>query len=369
MKILVLNYEYPPIGGGAAPVAADISRHLAMEGHNVSVVTMAFRDLPRMETVDGVKIHRVKCLRTKAFVSYPWEQLSYLISARGYLKALLQKEQFDIAYVHFVVPTGVLGVWLKKRYKLPFVLSTHGSDVPGHNKNRFQLMHTLLKGAWKKICSEAWVVTAPSDYLRELIWKNDPSVRCEIVPNGIETNVYRQGPKDKSILTLSRLQEHKGVQDVIRAFSAKRPDSWTLTIAGDGPYRAELEKLAAENGVEKSVSFTGWIESKSEQLISILAKASVFVSMSRFESFGLSAAEAIASGCVAVLSDIPAHRFFQQFGAILVPLDDPAALEQALEEAMQRTPTLPDNTERLDWSGIVKNLESYLVDAAKSKNG
>ena len=95
MKILVLNYEYPPIGGGAAPVAADISRHLAMEGHDVSVVTMAFRDLPRMETVDGVKIHRVKCLRSKAFVSYPWEQLSYLISARGYLKSLLQKEQFD----------------------------------------------------------------------------------------------------------------------------------------------------------------------------------------------------------------------------------------------------------------------------------
>ena len=132
-----------------------------------------------------------------------------------------------------------------------------------------------LKGVWKKICSEAWVVTAPSDYLRELIWKNDPSVRCEIVPNGIETNVYRQGPKEKSILTLSRLQEHKGVQDVIRAFSAKKPEAWTLTIAGDGPYRAELEKLEAENGVEKSVAFTGWIESKSEQLISRITSYNV----------------------------------------------------------------------------------------------
>lgn len=367
MKILVLNYEYPPIGGGASPVAADISRHLVLAGHDVAVVTMAFGDLPHLESVDGVTIHRVKCLRTKAFVCYPWEQLTYLISARRYIKALLRTERFEAVHVHFVVPTGVLGVWLKRRYSLPFVLTTHGSDVEGYNKNRFQLMHKLLRRPWKKICSEAYCVTAPSEYLRELIWKSDPTVSCEIVPNGIETSSYLQGPKEMSILTLSRLQPHKGVQDVIRAFAKINPEKWILTVAGDGPYRAELETLVSACDISNKVCFNGWIENKSYKLKEVLARASVFVSMSRFESYGISVAEAIASGCNVILSDIPAHRFFQQFGATLVSLDDPAALEIALRENMQKTPPVSENNDALDWSGIVKKLEDLLVCATKSE--
>ena len=49
MKILVLNYEYPPIGGGGASVSRDIAVHLVELGHEVVVVTMKYGDLPRSE--------------------------------------------------------------------------------------------------------------------------------------------------------------------------------------------------------------------------------------------------------------------------------------------------------------------------------
>ena len=368
MKILTLNYEYPPIGGGAAPVAADIARHLSARGHEVHVVTMAFCDLPLHETKDGVEIFRVKCLRAKAYVSYPWEQLSYLLMAGRFLKKHLKTHTYDAVHVHFIFPTGVLGVWLKKRYGLPFVITAHGSDVEGYNQNRFGLMHKLLRGPWKRICAQAYGVTAPSEYLRGLILKSDSSVRCSIVPNGIETDAYARGPKEKTVLTLCRLQPHKGVQDVIRAFAAIDHTGWKLRVVGDGPYRAELEQLAAECGLGGSVEFTGWVEGKSEKLRDILAHAGVFVSMSRFESFGVSAAEAVASGCAVTLSDIPTHRYFTSFGASLVPLDEPEALNQALSAAMRQGATVPD-VEALDWRGIVRTLEALLERARGAKEG
>ena len=366
MKILVLNYEYPPIGGGAAPVAADLSRHLAALGHGVDVVTMAFGDLPMEETVDGVHIFRVKCLRTKAFVCYPWEQLTYLFAAKRFLRRRLKTQKYDVAHVHFIFPTGLLGLWLKKNCGLPFVVTAHGSDVEGYNQNRFRFLHKLLRKPWKKVCASAECVTAPSPFLQQLIWKSDPSVRCEIVPNGIETAAYLRGPKEKTVLTLCRLQQHKCVQNVVRAFSALAPDGWTMCVAGDGPYRPELEKLASDCGVPEKIRFSGWIDSKSPALKETLGSASVFVSMSRFESFGISAAEAVASGCNTVLSDIPAHRFFASFGAALVPLDDTAALEAALLQAMEKPPEPPENLEALDWRGIVKKLEGLLLSAAKN---
>lgn len=49
MNILVLNYEYPPLGGGAAPVSRDISEQLAAAGNKVTVVTMGFKNLPYHE--------------------------------------------------------------------------------------------------------------------------------------------------------------------------------------------------------------------------------------------------------------------------------------------------------------------------------
>ena len=110
------------------------------------------------------------------------------------------------------------------------------------------------------------------------------------------------------------------------------------SAAADGIDHRRLEKIAADCGVSDKVQFLGWIDNKSDLLKETLARASVFASMSRFESFGISAAEAVASGCRVVLSDIPAHRQFAAFGAAFVPLEDGAALQSALQTAMGMQP-------------------------------
>jgi hypothetical protein len=65
MRILTLNYEFPPLGGGASPVSYELSRELVSQGHAIDLVTMGFDGLPSHETVDGINVYRVPCLRKR----------------------------------------------------------------------------------------------------------------------------------------------------------------------------------------------------------------------------------------------------------------------------------------------------------------
>jgi glycosyltransferase involved in cell wall biosynthesis len=125
MNILVLNYEYPPIGGGAAPVAKSTAEMLATLGHKVVVITMSYRGLPAYEIVNGVEIYRLQCRRSKANICYPWEQLTYIFAAKRFLRKHLSSYSYDVCHTHFIIPTGMIAYWCKKKYGLPYVITAH----------------------------------------------------------------------------------------------------------------------------------------------------------------------------------------------------------------------------------------------------
>jgi glycosyltransferase involved in cell wall biosynthesis len=135
--VLVLNYEFPPLGGGASPVSYEIAKGYVASGFSVDVVTMAFGDLPRYEKRDGLTIYRVASGRRKKSVSTFWEQLAYLFSAFFTVRRLLSKKQYAFCHCHFLVPTGILALVIHRLYGLKFIVTSHGSDVPGHNIDRF----------------------------------------------------------------------------------------------------------------------------------------------------------------------------------------------------------------------------------------
>jgi len=130
-RVLVLNYEFPPLGGGASPVSYEIADRLSRTGDfDIDAVTMSYIGLPKYEEVNkNFRIHRVKCLRSKKEICHPWEQLTYLFF--GYFKCceLLKKSKFDICHCHFIIPTGVLAQKLKKKFGLEYIITAHGSNV------------------------------------------------------------------------------------------------------------------------------------------------------------------------------------------------------------------------------------------------
>src|SRR5688572_25503408 len=65
MKILVLCYEYPPLGGGGGRMAKSVAEQLAQQGHEVRVQTAGMRHLPERETVGGVEVFRTHSFRRR----------------------------------------------------------------------------------------------------------------------------------------------------------------------------------------------------------------------------------------------------------------------------------------------------------------
>lgn len=306
MKILVLNYEFPPVGCGGASVSYEMSRVLVNKGHDVTVVTMNYKDLPYYEVREGIKIYRVKCLRKRRDACKPFEQFTYLISCAKFLRQHLKANTYDINHTHFVFPTGVISLWLKWKYNLDYVITAHGSDVPGHNP-KFDKMFLVLKPIWKGIVRKAKYIVSPSIHLLDLIKDNEPLSNYRFIANGIYTQDYYSSKKNDEILVLCRLQKSKGVQNVIKAFAKVNKKNWILRIVGDGPYRRELEDMVQKLSLAESVIFEGWVENKSEKHLELLSKAKIYISASQFENCPISVLEALCSGSYPLLSNISAH--------------------------------------------------------------
>ncbi|MDH3284600.1 MAG: glycosyltransferase family 4 protein, partial [Acidobacteriota bacterium] len=213
MKILKLSYEFPPIGGGGAKVVAGLADELVRNGHEIELVTMGFRDLPAEEQVGGVRVHRVSCGRASESKCTAREAARYVLAARPVLARLLEKNSYDLVHTHFIFPDGVLA-WLEvARRDIPYIITAHGSDVPGYNPKRFfRAVHPVLRHLWKRVTRKARAIVSPSHELARLIKDSDPGTAVRVVPNGIDPRRFRPREKQSRILVATRFLERKGIQ-------------------------------------------------------------------------------------------------------------------------------------------------------------
>lgn len=366
MKILVLNYEFPPLGGGAAPVSYEIAKGYVKQGHNVSVVTTGFQDLPLKQEIGCMTIYRMKCRRAKKETCSPIEQASYLIAARRFLKNHLKHNSYDICHTHFIIPTGVLALWLNKKYHLPYIITAHGSDVPGFNPDRFTLLHKFTKPLLRKICSGAKSITAPSQYLADLIEEKIGKYDVTVIPNGAQNFAQTTSKKTKSIVTCGRLLPRKGFQLIINTFKKIKKPEWKLYIIGEGPYRADLEQLARS---DNRIIFTGWLNNKEQAFRTILNQATIFSLLSSSESQGIVYIEAMSCSCAILAPDSTACKeTVDKTCGYLVDLSKEEIIEQKLRHLMDdidKTITMGKNARKryehmFEYTKIIPKYEKLL---------
>ena len=327
MKILMLNYEYPPLGGGASSVTKSLAEELIKLGHNVDVVTMGFKGLKQKEEINGVNIYRVPSIRKEQSVCQTHEMFSYCFSAYRFLPKLLKENKYDINHTHFIIPTGIVS-YLKKS-KLPYVITSHGSDVPGHNPNRFSFQHELLKPFWRKIVKNAERVITPTNYLKNLIFKNVDADNVTVIPHGFDISSFNFNPKKKEdkILLVSRLFEFKGFQYFLDGIKYLDID-YEINIVGEGPYKEALIKKAKL--VKANVNFLGWLDNNSLEFKELYEKSSIFVFPSAAESFGTVLLEAMASGCAIITTNTTGCREVVGNTGLLIRPKNPEDISKAL---------------------------------------
>jgi glycosyltransferase involved in cell wall biosynthesis len=324
MRILSLVYEYPPVGGGGAAVAAALNHALVLNGDQVDVVTSAMRDLPRRETVDGVEVYRASCWRRHRHYTTFIELGTTLHTAYALAARLIREQRPHLIHTHFAFPSGIVAHRLWKQFGIPYVLTAHGSDIPGYNPDRFRILHRLMLPLWRRIVRDATAVTSPSNFLANLLRKSLDRDVC-VIPNGYAPDVHHGQPKRTLVLVVARLFPRKGVQHFIESLRGQRLD-WEIVVAGDGPYMGHLQKLAKDVGVP--VKFLGFVDKFTLRRLYEEARILVFPSIR--ENFPMVLLEAMDAGCAIITTDAEGCAEVVGDAGVVVKKGDAVEIRRAL---------------------------------------
>ena len=303
MRILLCNYEYPPLGGGGGVASADIAEELA-KTHHVTVLTSQGHGLARREVVNGVDLVRVPvCGRNARSTASLASMLSYVPLAIREGNWLVRSESFDVVNTHFVIPTGPAGDHIARRAGIPNVLTVHGGDLYDPSKFLSPHRHAVLRTTVRRQLQRADAVVAQSRNTEQNVhryYTHDLSV--EIIPLGIKPippgEALRAAfgiPDDAVVMvTIGRLVARKGVDTLIETARRAAVPNLHLVVIGEGPLSSKLAAQAAESGVSSKVHFPGFVSQADKY--GLLRAADFYVSASLHEGFGLVFLEAMACG-------------------------------------------------------------------------
>lgn len=368
---------YPTYGGSGA-VATELGMALAARGHEVHFITyrQPFR-LPRF--LPRVYLHEVDVGKYPLF-EYPPYDLALAVR----MHEVVRSHKLDLLHVHYAIPHAT-SAWIAKEMlrkdgdDITVITTLHGTDITlvGQDRSYYPITRFSIEKSDR--------ITAVSVFLKRETIAAFGCTGCdvEVIHNFIDPDVYRRGryaaqlrdvAGDKKVLIhVSNFREVKRVRDVVRIFARVQQEIPSiLVMVGDGPDRADAEEEAREQGLADSVHFLGKIDT----VAPLLASSDLFLIPSNFESFGLSALEALACGVPVVGSNaggLP-EVVVEGVTGMLRPVGDLDAMVKAGIEILGDTQrwramseaAAADARARFSRDEIVSKYEALYVDAIAS---
>jgi glycosyltransferase involved in cell wall biosynthesis len=338
MNLLLINYEYPPIGGGAATATWNMSHELVQQGHHVIILTAAYKELQGWHKEKGVQIYRCWALRQLKDRSTLLEQLSFVISATFVLNKVIINYDIEGIIVFFSMPCGPLGLWGKVLKRIPYIISLRGGDVPGVEK-RVIWLHRLLKPIRQLILKHSQTIVANSFSLKKIAQQTDP-FPISIIPNGVDSNFFYPISHQNPIfqfLFVGRFQSQKNLFFLLNQLSLlknKQNIPFQCGLVGDGHLKAALQKYALELNLASTLVWHGW--QLKEQLRHLYQQSDCLLNLSLYEGMSNVILEAMACGLPIIASQVIGNDAVVQHGktGYLVDLENQDDCQKALQSLL-----------------------------------
>lgn len=342
MRLLMLNNEYPPIGGGTATANYYVIRQLAEQGFNVDLVTSTpGGNTYEVETLSPTaRVFRVPINNKNPHYQSERELLTYIYNAFFFIRTLYRGNDpsYDLCHAWSGLPAGALALLLKWKRNLPYIVGLRGSDVPNYDV-RYTWLYPLLKPPLAQIWGGASAITANSYELRNLALEFRPKEHIEVIPNGVDLGRFQALPltpkgegEPFKILCVARLVERKGIGDLILAakYMRQHKTNFKMIFVGRGDKEQEFRaQVEAEN-------LSDWIEFRGMVLHfdvpAVYNEADVFVLPSLNEGMSNAVLEAMASGLPIVTTYTGGTAEMLRGNGIVIPKQSPDAIAKALLE-------------------------------------
>lgn len=327
ISILVLTSTFPRWRGDVEPpFVHELARRLT-DSFDVHLLAPHAPGSKRREILDGVHVHRFR------YAPSVLERLAYQGGILANLKKspllfglvpfflsaqllaaihLLMRQPIQVIHAHWIFPQGMIALLARtlSHSKAKVLCTSHGGDLYGLKGAVFSRVNRMVADA----CDHLTVVSR--SMRGDLMKLGVESRKVSIIPMGVDLRHRFVPPavpsSTESLLFVGRLVEKKGLRYLLAAMPKilKRFPRTHLTVAGDGPSRLELEKLASDLGLRARVRFLGAL--KNEELPAVYQRAgfvifpSVVSADGDREGFGLVLVEALGCGCACVVTDLPA---------------------------------------------------------------
>ena len=305
MKILVLSHEYPPIGGGGARAIEDLCRGLTRRGHEIQILTTHFGDLPRVETLEGVKIFRLPCGRRVLYRARLSEMGRYVMGGFWAGLSLIRKWQPHVIHVHFAVPAEALGWALSRLTGLPYIITTQLGDVPGGAPQKTAAWFRWIFPFTPPIWRSAAAVVAVSEFTRRLVLRHYP-VEVRIIPNGFDLSSApqreRRTGEPPRIVWAGRFAAEKNPLKIVSTLAQLNDLPWQCVLIGDGQEKAHVAQAITRAGLDERFTLPGWLPQ--EEVMNWFARSDILFMPSLAEGLPLVGVQALASGLAIVASHI-----------------------------------------------------------------
>ncbi len=296
----MLNYEFPPIGGGAANAHLCLLKQYAGNSSlTVDVLTSApMPGLINEYFADNITIYKVGLHKKQLHHWRKTEIIEWLFKAGFHYRRLLRENDYDFAHAFSGFPTG----WLPYRsnHKLPYIISLRGSDVPGEHA-RLKLDYKILGPAFHAIWKKASSLVACSEGLKNRALKFMPSAAIDVIPNGVDIELFKPSettPEQQTVrlLTVGRLSVTKRVEILIDSVDilSRQGCKVCFKIVGGGQMLQKLKQIVHEKNLYSMIEITGRFDA--EDMPNIYRQNDIFISASKLEGMSNAMLEAMASG-------------------------------------------------------------------------
>ncbi|MBT3315607.1 MAG: glycosyltransferase family 4 protein [Anaerolineae bacterium] len=376
MRILLLTYELPPVGGGGGRVAQDIAEGLSERGHEIIIITSHLKGLPKEEILDGgIRVIRVPSLRREAFRAGFLTMGAYILSGFWAGLRLTGKWHPDVIHVHFAVPTGVLAWALSRLRKIPYLLTAHLGDVPGGAPEKtgswFRWVFPFTRPIWR----DAAKVAAVSEFTHQLALKHYP-VDIEVIHNGVDLKELDPGKLEVQspprIIFAGRLMKQKNPLQIIKTLAKLQDISWECVLLGDGPLREEVEKEISNHNLQDRITLPGWVTPP--EVIAWFRKSDILFMPSLSEGLPVVGVQALAMGLAMVVSNIGGFVDLVDKGKNGFLINDDSDYEKALRKLLSDTTgellsfrkASREKAEEFSLEKIVASYEKALKDSSSS---
>jgi glycosyltransferase involved in cell wall biosynthesis len=389
-KALVIASTFPRWKNDTTPgFVYELSKRIATR-FKVVVLAPHYKEAKKEETMEKLRIKRFVYFKPESLQKLCYEggiipnmkksflaklQMPLLILSEFLASSkIIWKEQINMVHAHWILPQGFVSVFLKKKFKIPLLVTIHGSDL-------FPLKNILLKRLQSFVMKNTDCVTVNSIATRNELLRRFPaySSKVKIIPMGVDNNIFKKRKikkpkaytKNKILLFVGRLSDQKGLQYLIDSMQdiVKYDSKIKLLVIGEGPYERILRARAQSNNVKEHVEFLGSMPNPNISEYYNFADIFILPSLSTktgTEALGLSLLEAMASGCAVIGTKVGGIPFVIKNGhnGLLVRQKDSKELANAIIALLKdkkKSQKLGNNAaefvkKNYSWENISKNF-------------